>query len=362
MSGINRRLKSTVVHGLHASGATRQIASALRAKGVILTFHEIQDDLDAELWTGCSASLLEACLRWVRRAGLDIISLEEALRRLQRDEPTRRFAVLTFDDGYRDNIVRALPILRREQAPFTTYIPSGAITRELFAWWLGLREIFKTNDKVEISAMGRSFSCADLLAKVRGLASADRWVHQNYACILDLRHTFSRYGISLPSLCDRYFVNENELRLLASEPLCSIGAHTVSHLALATLDMAEASRELVDNRGRLQSWLDREVLDLAYPFGNRRACGPREAKLAAAAGFKTAATTSNRPLFAQDRHDLYTLPRISVHPHWTIARLDAEISGLTVATARRFLASWPQLNRRRRSSNLAGNNANSGTH
>jgi peptidoglycan/xylan/chitin deacetylase (PgdA/CDA1 family) len=339
MSSIKSSLKLAVYRGLHVSGLTRAAVPLLGTRGVILTFHEINDDLDRELSTGCPTVLLEWCINWLRKAGWEIVTLGEALDRLGSNEPAQRFAVFTFDDGYRDNVTRALPILRREQVPFTMYVPTGAITRELFAWWLGLREIFRTNEKVEIAAMGRSFSCPGLPSKVSGLAAATRWALKNYPQIPDLRHTFLSYGISLHALCDRYFINEGELRSLARDPLASIGAHTVSHRPLAILNAVDASSELVDNRAYLQARVETDVIDLAYPFGNPPACGPREAKLAFEAGFRTAVTTSNRPVFAQDLQHLYTLPRVSIHPHWTPAHLDVEVSGFTPAAARRFLPS-----------------------
>ena len=276
---IKSSLKLAVVRGLHASGLTRMIAPALGARGVILTFHEIHDDLDNELSTGCPTPFFEKSISWLRNSGWDIVTLDEALTRLRDGAQTRRFAVITFDDGYRDNITRALPILRREQVPFTVYIPTGAITRELYAWWLGLRELFRTNDKVEIAALGMTFSCADLRSKRIGLSVATLWAHENFKRVSDFGHTFSKYEISLQSLCHRYFIDEDELRFLANDPLSTIGAHTVTHPALATLDDAEVSRELADNRAYLQGQLNREVLHFAYPYGSPAACGQREARL-----------------------------------------------------------------------------------
>ena len=326
------------VYGLHLSGAAQASSRLLDVKGVILTFHEIHDDPHTELWTGCPTKFFEKCIRWLRKTDWDIVPLGEAIDRLQHNSPVGKFAVFTFDDGYRDNIARALPILQRERVPFTIYVPTAAITRDLFAWWLGLRELFRSNERVDIAAMDKSFSCADLVSKTRSLAVATAWVHMNYQRIADLRDTFLSRRISLEELCDRYFMNENELRSLAGEPLASIGAHTITHPALATLDAENALREMVDNRSYLQARSDLDVKDFAYPFGNALACGSREARLAAQAGFRTAATTSNRPLFARDDQDLFTLPRVSIHPHWTLPHLDAAISGLTVPSARRLVA------------------------
>jgi len=338
MNSIKSSLKAAVVHGLHASGVTRLTAPALGVRGAILTFHEIHDDLDSELWTGCPTAFFESGILWLRNAGWDIVTLDEALDRLRDDGRAGRFAVITFDDGYRDNIARALPILRREQVPFTMYVPTGAITRELYAWWLGLRELFRSNDKVEIAPIGMAFSCSDLSGKRSGLAVASRWVHENFKRVSELRDTFAQYGIALESLCDRYFITEEELRSVARESLATIGAHTVTHPALATLDAANVSDELVDNRAYLEGCLDRDVVHFAYPYGSPQACGPREARLACEAGFRTAVTTSHRPIFADDRLALYTLPRLNIHPTSTVAHLDTEVSGLTRATVRRFLS------------------------
>ena len=143
-------------------------------------------------------------IQWLRRAGWDIVTLDEAVDRLQDFAQLRRFAVITFDDGYRD-ITRALPMLRREQAPFTAYIPTGALTRDLFAWWLGLRELFRVNDKVEIPFLGRTFHCADLPQKRAALSALTRWAHDNFGHVSHLSSVFAKYDISLESLMRTVF-------------------------------------------------------------------------------------------------------------------------------------------------------------
>ena len=81
-----------------------------------------------------------------------------------------RYAVLTFDDGYRDNVSVALPILERHNAPFMVYVPTGAPTRSMQSWWLGLRKLFLSRDKVAVDALGRQFHCSDLRSKISALA------------------------------------------------------------------------------------------------------------------------------------------------------------------------------------------------
>ena len=67
-----------------------------------------------------------------------------------------------------------------------------------------------------------------------------------------LAPTFKQNGISLAALNDAYFLDERELGILARHPLASIGGHTTSHAALATLDGPSARAELADNRAILR--------------------------------------------------------------------------------------------------------------
>lgn len=279
---------------------------------MIMMFHEIQRDFRRELMAGTSLELFQECLSLLRRAGWKIVSLDECLRALGESERNApRYAVITFDDGYRDVRSVALPILERNEAPFTVYVPTGAPTRNMNSWWLGLREIFRRADQVRIDPMSAKFDCPDLLSKVEGLKAATRWVHADYRRAALLHSTFERYGISLSSLNDRYFMDEQELKDLSCHPLASIGGHTTSHAALATLDPSSSRAELVDNRKYLEGLLGMPVRNLAYPYGTPGACGQREEKLAEQAGFSTAVTTRKGHLHgcAPNR---FGLPRIGV--------------------------------------------------
>jgi len=72
-------------------------------------FHEIQRDCQSELTTGTSISLFEYALNWLQRERWSIVSLDECLKKLARNDRSRRYAVLTFDDSHRDNASVALP-------------------------------------------------------------------------------------------------------------------------------------------------------------------------------------------------------------------------------------------------------------
>ena len=197
------------------------------------------------------------------------------------------------------------------------YVPTNALTRTLQSWWLGLRELFRSRDDITIDAMGIRFHCPDFQSKRLALTKVDQWVHQDYKRAEMLAPTFKNAGISISALNNRYFLDEGALQELSRHPLASIGGHTTSHAALATIDATSARAELADNRNYLESLLQLPVRHHAYPYG---ACGVREEHLAKEVGYSSAVTTLHGQL-SNDRLNQFAIPRIGVS-----SAFDSEIS------------------------------------
>jgi peptidoglycan/xylan/chitin deacetylase (PgdA/CDA1 family) len=330
---VKQALRETIIQLTHATGVLPVARRFFGGNGAILALHDVHADPRTELMTGVKASFLDDALGWLKRKGWRIVRLNDIFGWLERESPQQRFAVISFDDGYRGNFTWALPILERHSAPFTVFVPTGAPTRALYSWWLGLRSLFRTHDRVTIDAMERRFECSDLADKTSALAQVSQWVHQDLTRKPMLAGTFAAAGVSLPALNDTYFMDEGELRQLAGHPLATIGAHTSSHPALSTLSPDAARREMTDNRVYLEALLGVPIRHFAYPYGHERACGDREAAIAAEVGFASAVTTRVAPLSSQHRSQPHFLPRIPITAHETLASLDVRLSGLQTAVS-----------------------------
>jgi peptidoglycan/xylan/chitin deacetylase (PgdA/CDA1 family) len=92
---------------------------------------------------------LDAVLDQVQEAGLDVVSLDEAVRRLKEGDD-RRFACFTFDDGYRDNLQYAYPLFKRRALPLTLYVPTDYPSGHGELWWLALEEIVARATEIEL--------------------------------------------------------------------------------------------------------------------------------------------------------------------------------------------------------------------
>ena len=133
-----------------------------------------------------------------------------------------------------------------------------------------------------------------------------------------IRDMADRHGLDLDMLAARLVMDWDELRAVAMEPLCTIGAHTMTHPALARLPASRALAEMRASADRLEAELGRRPWAVAFPYGTLLAAGPREARLAAEAGFEASFTTRPGHVAAGSMHGL---PRVSLNGRFQDARL-----------------------------------------
>ena len=102
-------------------------------------------------------AFLDRTLQVVRAMGFDLISLDEVPGRLRRPPGQKPFAVLTFDDGYRDNVEYALPVLKRHGAPWTLFVAADYAAGRGRLWWLELEEAVARLDRIAFPTDGEVF-------------------------------------------------------------------------------------------------------------------------------------------------------------------------------------------------------------
>jgi peptidoglycan/xylan/chitin deacetylase (PgdA/CDA1 family) len=324
-------VKSVAFTTAHVTGLSRALALRYRGCGVIFALHSVvaDDAFHPDHTLRCPAGTLDWVLRRLRRQNLDIVTLDEMVERLNATPP-KPFAAFTFDDGFADNLTLALPIMEKYAAPFTVYVPTGMIARDIDAWWFGIAEWIRRRDCIELPELGR-FVCADAAGKQRAFSAIEAVIHQNFDLLAALRAALDDAGIDIAPLVDREALTEKQLRTLAQHPLVTIGGHTTTHLNLARAPAATAKTEMAENRKFLQDLTCQPVRHNAYPFGHAGACGAREAEISAAVGFRTAVTTRPGAIFPQHRDHLHALPRIGVTRDENASTLHCKLNGLSRA-------------------------------
>ena len=83
---------------------------------------------------GVSEEVFAAQLDLLVQVGLAPVTVAEGLAFLESGAAGRRVA-MSFDDGYADNVTRALPLLAARGARASFYLTAGWIERREPAWW-----------------------------------------------------------------------------------------------------------------------------------------------------------------------------------------------------------------------------------
>ena len=308
--------------------------------GVSLMYHRVSPAPRAgEAWGNRSLSVsVDAFDEQVRffSENYTCLALPEAVGRLREGQLPQGTVVFTFDDGYRDNLELALPVLEKWGVPATIYVATGLVDRPELCWWFELEALVRSLTAIDVELpdgrlarrMRTSWDCFAVYQRLaRCCSTVDPAV---FAPIMDAVRRQAPGQPDLPS----QMMSWGEIRQIDAHPLITIGAHTVSHPPLGALTEADATGELEESKAVLERELGHAVDHLAYPYGSVFQIGEREVELARQAGFASSFTTRQGHLMQEHADHLLALPRLQVADgdtlgdiRWTLSGLAARVRG-----------------------------------
>lgn len=317
-----------LARGLNRLGATAFLERAARRPVVLVaTFHRIGEPAAGSFYDGVYSASPAAFAAHVRhlRDRYRLVSLdalaELAASGLAVDRPT---ALITFDDGYRDNYEVALPILKELKAPAAFFIPTDFFQRPRLTWWDHAAHVVKRTERsrieldwpeplaIEVNENGGSRTAA-IAAVVRlyldGKLNDDGEDGPRFRA-----HLEERAGVVVDeeALGRSLFMTWDHVRTLTSAGM-AIGSHAHAHRKLASLPEAGQRFELTESKRILEAELNRPVAAVAYPFGWPGTFDDHTRRLAQETGYRLAFTALegvNRP-----GADPFALRRLNVGYH-----------------------------------------------
>lgn len=236
--------KSWLGRGLVTSRLNRVV---LGAGGIVVVFHRVNDLLPGDGLTRSSRDFERFCRFF--RSYFDVISLGEHVSRLASERSLAGTLVITFDDGYLDNIEVAAPILRRFALPATFFVTTSFIESSIVPWWDA------------------------------GLARHPGWM------------------------------SWEQVRSLAAEGF-DIGGHTRTHPDLGQIDGEQADLEIAGCRDDLRCELGAPPAHFAYPYGRVENMRESNRERVKRAGYHCCVSSFGG--ISRPPQDPFRLPRVSV--------------------------------------------------
>jgi peptidoglycan/xylan/chitin deacetylase (PgdA/CDA1 family) len=324
-------MASTLRRPLHRM--IRWARGLLDPRPIILMYHRVVDvPFDPQLLAVSPRHFAEHLE--VLRARFQPLSLSQLVGMLGSRRLPYRGVVVTMDDGYADNLAIAKPLLEAQEIPATAFIASGYLDATREFWWDELeRLVFSPNPLppvIEVSA-GSAVRrwVLDVEAQDPYLADEEdrSWNvempgdpgarHQLYRSMYDWLHPLPGEATSGALERLRYLVGEEpgprdshriltteELQRLPEGGLIEVGAHSVTHPALAGLQLGEQRDEVRKSRAALEDILGAPVRSFAFPHGSYSSATLETVR---GAGFTSACTSD--PALVGRGNDRFRLPR-----------------------------------------------------
>lgn len=242
----------------------------------------------------------------------------------------KKSVVISFDDGYADNLYEALPILESHNAQSIFYISTAKIDTLRELWWDDLERIFFSTHTLPENlsfSLGEGEYCFDTSTRkhrektyydLHPLVKNCPTLRRD--ALLDRIVEWS--GVSPNGRATHRMLSSREVELLGNSNSAVIGAHTHNHPKLSVCSPGEQRGEILRSKNVLESILSRKIVHFSYPFGTRADYSMETVRICKELGFILAcANTYNQVHRWQSP---FELPRILVR-NWSVDEFETKM-------------------------------------
>jgi peptidoglycan/xylan/chitin deacetylase (PgdA/CDA1 family) len=245
-----------------------------------------------------------------------VLSLAEALSRLEAGNLPRGAVALTFDDGYANNLTLAYPILRKFRIPATIFLVTHCVeTGDFFVFdrprFLHQNGSNGGDNAQLVERFWRSYRRGPLDAALA--ESAPWWGQVSETITVEQRDSLRPLTI-------------DEIKN-ADPDLIEFGAHTHRHPLLRFEPAEQREWEIQTSVARVNAWTGQPVRFFAYPNGKPGEFDEFDKKVLRSCGIKAAFSTVVG--FNRKGQDPFEYRRIGVGLYHDGDEFVAETSGIT---------------------------------
>ncbi|MGE0192648.1 MAG: polysaccharide deacetylase family protein [Planctomycetota bacterium] len=313
-------------------GAERVLRRKRRHTLAIVMYHGVVEAaLEPVCWHQLPLRSFEQQIAWLVRHRT-VLPLAEALGRMVDGTLPDEAAAVTFDDGYRNNLTRALPILEHHGVPATVFVVTGRRGPDARLWPDRLWKAFRDTRATTLDAAPLELGSLDVRdVRARGAAYA-RVVHAikevdvaRWDALIDelVRRLAPEPGGAPDD--DFALLDDGELATLEAHPLVELGPHSVTHPILSRCTDEQVTEEVTASCAELAARNGAPPTVFAYPNGRAQDFDDRARRAVQQAGVRFALSTEHG--LARRESDPLALPRISVGADLPFARFRLLLAG-----------------------------------
>jgi peptidoglycan/xylan/chitin deacetylase (PgdA/CDA1 family) len=238
--------------------------------------------------------------------------------------------VITFDDGYADNL-EAARTLNRHGISATFFITSDCMQGGAPFWPAEIRALIPAvrEPVLRLDAAGQivEIPLSDSTQQRAGVRRVNKLFKSSPIPVRESLREQMRRAAGNPFV-PNYMLRWDELAEMHRLGM-TIGAHTMTHPNLPSAGLEDAAKEILGSKVRLERELGHEVTMFSYPNGGADRYFTSELQRVVAGHFAAAATSKNA--FAGPRSDLYALERVEVEERLSDLVFSLEVERFVLA-------------------------------
>jgi peptidoglycan/xylan/chitin deacetylase (PgdA/CDA1 family) len=336
MHVANGRLAGRVLAWAYDRGVTNRIARLWRDALTVVCYHRVGDPIPArflgfERNLSASAKNLEDHVDYLCKhfSPISVSELSECLQNPER--LPQRPALVTFDDGYKDNAEVAWPILRKRKVPAVIFLATDHIgtSRPFLCDFAAYCFQYTDCTFADVPQLGPT----RLASQVDRSAAAERWMVRSKSLPASERWSAAEamrrsLAVEVPDTAFRnLYMSWHDVRRLASEG-CEFGGHTRTHPILTKMPLDEARNEIIGSFRRITAELGHSPVAFAYPNGTQLDFTTEHEAAAREAGYSVAFSLEPGPtsLNAVRQHPM-SIGRIYIGLNDDMPRFSAKLAG-----------------------------------
>ncbi|MBK7959199.1 MAG: polysaccharide deacetylase family protein [Bacteroidetes bacterium] len=280
-------------------------------------FHRVSPERDL-LWDPMDVKRFDQCISFISKH-FEVVLLEDLMGQ-EKIDSKKKYASICFDDGFKDNIEYAAPILKKHQCKASFYVVTNSIEENIPTWTYMLDYRFQKTDmsrlELKFDFLPQAFSITELPTSkdrrdfaIKLKPFLKKLEHEKRELVLQkIAESFSDV------LTPKIMMNWEDLIELKRQGHY-IGSHSAHHSMLGTMKHEEdVWRELADSAEMIEKKMGYFPVSISYPVGSYN---EMTIALSKKVGY-TMGLAVRQDEFHPERDNRFEIPRIELYnePYW----------------------------------------------
>src|SRR3569832_890060 len=218
--------------------------------------------------------LFEMCIMYIK-SNYEVTTVEDYFLHRQKSSGKKKLASITFDDGFKDNLEYAAPVLKKYYCPASFYIVTDCIDKNIITWTHIYNNYFLSTNKMSLTIQSSHLRTEynkthTFASKQERINFGNRFFNELKNLPVDeIKKVVAQIESQFNDVAEPvvYMINWAEVNQLKNDGHV-IGSHTKTHPFLSTINVTDTIDELKGSANRIAEMIGSYPISISYPVAD----------------------------------------------------------------------------------------------